>query len=339
MEEKNRNNNEKHFEDLIKRCLSGDASQHEMDMVERWLDQRDEKDPFGGLSNIEKETIRHSMFERLVSRMSAPAVVEATKGRSRKRVLLYGAALVITGLCLFTFSFPSFVPADEIKDVPMRSISSTGDSRKIILSDSSIVWLKGTSSIIFPEKFSANERSVELIGEALFEVTKHPDHPFKIQCGGLTAKVLGTSFNIKSNETDVEVLVLTGKVALSSKGNSQNLIVLPNEKAVYNEAQDQLEKVAVKEKERVAKTQGTEYIMRFNASKMTDIIQKIEGKFNVHVSLSDERLRNCTITADFTDQSLVRTLSLIAQTLGIEYSIESNEVNLVGTGCDVNTID
>jgi transmembrane sensor len=79
--------------------------------------------------------------------------------------------------------------------------------------------------------------------------------------------------------------------------------------------------------------------MRFNASRMADIIQKIEGKFNVRVSLSDERLRNCTITADFTDQSLSRTLSMIAQTLDIAYSIESNEVKLLGGGCDASAID
>lgn len=339
MQEKDRNNDKNDFEDLIKRCLSGDASQHEMDLVESWLDQRDEEDPFGGLSNTEKERIRLSIFDRLVSRMSAPSLIKATKRRPKKRILLYGVASIIIVLCLFTYSLPSLVPATEIKDVVMRSVSSNGESRKVILSDSSIVWLKGTSSIFYPEEFSANERNVELVGEALFEVTKDPHRPFKIRCGGLTAKVLGTSFNIKSNTTDVEVVVLTGKVALSSKGNSQGLIVLPNEKAVYNEAQDQLEKVEVKEKERTAKVQGTEYIMRFNASSMTDVIQKIEGKFNVRVSVSDERLRNCTITADFTDQSLIRTLSMIAQTLDIAYSIESKEVKLLGGGCDATAID
>ena len=207
-------------------------------------------------------------------------------------------------------------------------------AKKIILSDSSIVWLKGSSSIQYPEKFEGKYRNVKLTGEALFEVSRDQEHPFVIECGGLTAKVLGTSFNIKSNETHIEVLVLTGKVALSSKGNSKSLIVHPNEKAVYHAAQDQIAKVVAKENEKSAKTSGTQYSMRFNATPMKEIIRRIEGKFEVRVSLNDERLNNCTITADFTDQSLERTLSMIAQTLEIEYEINNGHVTLKGAGCD-----
>jgi ferric-dicitrate binding protein FerR (iron transport regulator) len=145
---------------------------------------------------------------------------------------------------------------------------------------------------------------------------------------------LGTSFNIKSNENDVEVFVLTGKVALSSKGYSQDLIVLPNEKAVYHTAGNQLAKVIAEESERAAKIAGTQYSMRFHATRLQEIIRRIEGKFDVQVFLSDEKLNNCTITADFTDQSLDRTLSMISQTLEIQYELNDDQVRLKGTGCD-----
>jgi ferric-dicitrate binding protein FerR (iron transport regulator) len=260
-----------------------------------------------------------------------------TKEKSRVGMIAFyrvAAALILLAVLSYALlQIPAKSRAEE-KIMVIHSVSSKDGNKKIIFSDSSIVWLKGNTSIVYPEKFDGTERSVRLIGEALFEVSRDPDHPFVIQCGGLVAKVLGTSFNIKSSETEIEVIVLTGKVALTSKGGSGSLIVHSNEKAVYNEAQNQMIKFSAKENEKTAKTTGTEYSMRFNATAMNEIIRRIEGKFEVRVSLSDERLNNCTITADFTDQSLDRTLSMIAQTLEIKYEMRNSHVMLVGVGCD-----
>ena len=326
---------EKEFGELIKSCLSGRATKKEAALVEKWLDHRTEKDPFSQLSVGEKEKIRVKIFKDISSKMMEPSLT-LTKGKlSLKAIAFYRVAAAIILLSVLSYTILEFTPHSSVKEfTTVQSISSTDAIKKVILSDSSIVWLKGNSSILYPEKFNGNERNVKLIGEALFEVTRDPGHPFIIQCGGLMAKVLGTSFNIKSIETHIEVLVLTGKVALSSKGNSKGLIVLPNEKAVYNEAQNQMAKVRAKEDEKTVKITGTEYSMRFQATQMKEIIRRIEGKFDVRISLSNARLNNCNITADFTDQSLDRTLSMIAQTLEIEYEISQNQVTLKGVGCD-----
>jgi len=323
---------EKEFKELIGRCLSGQATKEELSLVEKWLDQRKQKDPFGKLSVSEKEKVRLKIFKGLSARMveAEPVKIERLGARAFYRV----AAAVIL-LSILTYSILKFTAPSPMKEIAVIKYESAAEtSKKVILSDSSIVWLKGNSSIFYPEEFNGRERNVRLVGEALFEVAKNADSPFIIQCGGLTAKVLGTSFNIKSNETDIEVLVLTGKVSLSSKGNSKGLIVLPNEKAVYHPAANQIEKIMAKEKERVAKTVGTEYSMLFHATRMEEIIQRITGKFDVRVLLSDARLNNCTITADFTDQSLERTLSMISQTLEIEYEMSNRQVTLNGAGCD-----
>lgn len=325
--------NEKEFSELIRRCLSGEASKEEASLVEEWLDRRTEEDPFDKLGAPEKEKIRAGMFNRLSSRAMGGARMSAGKPWT-KRLAFYQAAAAIMLLCVLSYSLLQLQPGlIEEKTTVLHSVS-TGGTKKVILSDSSIVWLKGNSSIIYLEKFSDKERNVKLTGEALFEVAKDTGRPFIIECGDLSAKVLGTSFNIKSNENDVEVFVLTGKVALSSKGNSDALIVHPNEKAVYRAAGNHMSKVMAKEKELAAKIEGTQYSMRFSATPIQEIIRRIEGKFDVRVSLSDEKLNNCTITADFTDQSLERTLSMISETLGIGYEINNGHVTLSGAGCN-----
>ncbi len=320
---------EKRFDDLIRRYMSGDATAHEKDLVEKWLDRRSQKDPYSTLSREEKLAIRQNMAEELSARMSE------NTGRQRRPAVFYRAAAAVAVLAVLSYLLLDFSLPSVTREIAMvRESSSEQATRKVILRDSTIVWLKGSSSITYPETFGKRERHVVLSGEALFEVYKDPEHPFVIQCGGLVARVLGTSFNIRTRESGVEVHVLTGKVSLTSRGSREELVVLPNEKAIYNEERDRVEKLDVVVAERTARIAGTEYPMDFHATAMEEIIRRIEGKFDVRVSVSDERLKNCTITADFTDQSLDRTLSLIAQTLKLEYEIRNGEVMLKGKGCD-----
>ena len=55
-----------------------------------------------------------------------------------------------------------------------------------------------------------------LAGEAFFEISPDVSKPFIIDAGKANVKVVGTSFNVitKNTESDVEVFVKTGKVVL-----------------------------------------------------------------------------------------------------------------------------
>ena len=214
----------------------------------------------------------------------------------------------------------------------MTASSSAGSIHKLLLGDGTIVWLKNNSSLTYPEIFAGPDRRVELQGEALFEVAKDALHPFIIQCGELTTTVLGTSFNIRTTEADIEVVVLTGKVSLTSQG--KGLVVMPSEKAVYHKDVKQLAKVETQPDEAVSTMSGTAYDMNFRQTGMQEAIRRIEMKFDVTVRLADAGLGNCTITADLTDQSLQRTMEVIAATLRASYQIDGKTITIAGAGCE-----
>lgn len=248
----------------------------------------------------------------------------------------YRAAAAVLLLATLSYTIWQF-SGRELSLFPgekVTTVSTSDQINKVILSDGSIVWLKGSSTLTYLEEFKGNERSVTLQGEALFEVEKDAAHPFIIQCGELTTTVLGTSFNIKSSEKNIEVVVFTGRVSLTSFHDKQGIVVLPNEKAVYNGLHKQLAKVEPLKEEKIAAVSGTEYSMDFEDTRMSEIVRRIEGKFNVKVTMSDPGLGNCVITADFTDQSLDRTFNLISQAIGFEYKINGNKISLRGIGCE-----
>lgn len=323
--------NEKGFSDLIRRYQSGTCTEQEKELIEKWLESRNESKQASKLSTQE----RNEMLSDISNSLFVKIEYGVGKGRQVKMFTGWKVAAAIALLAVSSYFVWQYVNTGSFTKIEMLQASSTGDEvKKTMLPDGSIIWLKGNSTLSYPEKFTGNKRNVVLTGEALFEVAKDPSHPFNISCGNMKATVLGTSFNIKETTANIEVLVLTGRVSLSSTNANQSIIVMPNEKVLFDNANEQLAKVKTVETEPVEIVRKTEYSMAFNATRMDDVIRRIEGKFNVSVSMEDKRLGNCMITVNLTDQSLERTMEMVSQILGFKYEIRKDRITIRGSGCD-----
>jgi ferric-dicitrate binding protein FerR (iron transport regulator) len=311
------------FEQLVEKYQQGLLSGKEKELMDAWFDAigRDE------VHSLRTEAERESLKRRVM------AVVRGSKMSTPVRVWRIAASILLVAAASFAVWQYATRPGDQPILQELTASSEEGFVHKVLLDDGSLVWLKNNSSLTYPEKFKGRDRRVVLRGEALFEVAKDASHPFIIQCGELTTTVLGTSFNIKSNEKDIEVVVLTGKVSLTAQNDQQGIVVLPSEKAVYRKEMKQLAKVETQPEESVASVSGTEYDMNFNQTRMLEAIRRIEQKFNVAISLTDPSMNNCIITANLTDQSLKKTLDVITLTLRARYEVTGRIVTLTGTGC------
>lgn len=323
---------EHEFKNLLEKYHEGTLSPKEKKLVDDWLDSLGNDNVQQLWSVDDRQNLKRKIFTQIKTEEQSilvPSVSQESGG------LWYRAAAAILLLATLSYFVWQYASTGSLTGVEMLQASASGNEvNKVILADGSIVWLKGNSTLNYPDKFTGSERNVVLTGEALFEVAKDPEHPFIISCGNLTATVLGTSFNIKATETNIEVLVLTGKVSLSSATTNQKIIVLPNEKALFNNADEQLAKVEAPKEESVQAITRTEYSMNFKATKIDEVIRRIEGKFNVDVSMDDKRMGNCMITIDLTDQSLDLTLATASQILGFTYEIENDKIKIYGNGCE-----
>jgi transmembrane sensor len=137
--------------------------------------------------------------------------------------LKYAAVIAIISSLVYIFQYRS-TPSSLLVTTTKNVLDS------IVLNDGSLVYLAPNSSLEYPEKFKGKERNIKLLkGNAFFEVIKDPKHPFVIQSGGVKTKVLGTSFHIRLQKNNCHVAVVTGKVEVNYKNNTENLI--PGEEA------------------------------------------------------------------------------------------------------------
>jgi ferric-dicitrate binding protein FerR (iron transport regulator) len=104
-----------------------------------------------------------------------------------------------------------------------------GGQYQVTLSDGTRVWLNALSSIRFPATFKGGSRSVNLTGEAYFEVAKDKMSPFHVNANGVDVQVLGTEFNVNAyaDEPGIKTTLVRGAVRLS-KANA-TLLLKPGE--------------------------------------------------------------------------------------------------------------
>ncbi|MFT4205316.1 MAG: DUF4974 domain-containing protein [Chitinophagaceae bacterium] len=105
--------------------------------------------------------------------------------------------------------------------------TARGQQFPLTLSDGSKVWLNAESSIRFPVAFQGKERSVEISGEAYFEVVHNARQPFVVHklADNTTIQVLGTHFNVNGypEEQNTRVTLLEGLVQVT-KGSEKELL-------------------------------------------------------------------------------------------------------------------
>lgn len=107
-----------------------------------------------------------------------------------------------------------------------------GRQYQLTLSDGTKVWLNADSRIHYPASFSGVERTVDIEGEAYFEVAKNKAAPFRVRIGNRAEiEVLGTSFNVNTytNEDALSTTLLEGAVRVH--GSSGAVLLKPGQQA------------------------------------------------------------------------------------------------------------
>jgi len=99
----------------------------------------------------------------------------------------------------------------------------------VSLPDGSKVYLNRSSEFSYRKNFGERSRDVKLRGEAFFEISPDKTKPFIIDAGKASVKVVGTSFNVITDnpESEVEVFVKTGRVLVSDNSGQQSLQLDP----------------------------------------------------------------------------------------------------------------
>ncbi|WP_163716544.1 FecR domain-containing protein [Mangrovibacterium lignilyticum] len=206
-----------------------------------------------------------------------------------------------------------------------------GAKIKMDLGDGTRVWLNAGSKLSYSNSFNSNNRNVTLSGEAYFQVAKNKKLPFIVQAGQVKVKAVGTAFNVKAyaDEDKLEATLVEGTIELSQGGDKQML--MPRQMITI----DRPNALTGKMKYQIATNVNTDIYTSwigkrwiFERENMLDFAKKLERRYDVRISIEDERLTTYKITGSIEQQTLGQLLSALQLTIPLSYKIQDDEVVL-----------
>lgn len=241
-------------------------------------------------------------------------------------------------------SYQRFIQSTSAETALKETQNNDTKPLTIFLSDGSSVVLQPGSRLSYPTELK--KREVYLVGKAFFEVMKDPAHPFLVYTRGIATKVLGTSFSIDAPETNqsIKVTVKTGKVAVYSLGKNSSIqpkstdksldgmVLTSNQSAEYLANSHQL----LRKTDTVSTflQPGTLAVAKqsfdFDETPVPEVFRTLEKAYGVDISYNKSAIGRCSLSASLVGQPFHEKLSVICKALDAQYSIQGNQVVIIG---------
>lgn len=321
--------NDQKFFDRCARKLSGVLSPEEessfYDYLENNLEQKD------AFLEFEKQWLVSGKLRLKYKANPQKAWEKFSKLRSDQKpttVRWIHFATRLAAMILLTVGL-GFLIREFGKTEPYHYATFEGETKWVVLPDSSRIKLNESSLLTVASDFNTKERNVILKGEAFFEISRDESRPFNIQTGDARTKVLGTSFNIKAIEDapNVELYVVNGKVSFATKDSE--LILTAGMAANFNKSNAQL----ALEKNLDNSLAWHSEVLKFEDTPLDKVFDDLQEYFKVEIFIIDEEIKNCRFTGEFKKPKLKEILKVIAISTGITHTENNNSYSIQGAGC------
>ncbi len=164
---------------------------------------------------------------------------------------------------------------------------------------------------------------VFLSGEAYFNVSKAPEG-FEVMTDAGVVQVVGTAFNVRANEQEVEVAVESGLVSIRGLPDEDidTVVRIPaGHKSMKKRNTPAVEPLPVDIEKYLSWRIGR---FVFEQTPLSDVIQNLERAYNVRIDLHGTNLEDIRVTGEFGQEPLTQILNEICWSANLRYRREEN---------------
>lgn len=310
--------------DFIK-YFTGNLSEQEEKTLLDWLDENE--------SNREEFLKERKLWDMLLLNSSddetkGVKVIGRSNEKSSRWMIQLGKVAAI-----FLLAFGAGMLFRTIQNTKEETVQITtvevpvGQRVLMTLSDGTKVWLNSKSKFSFPDHFDKTNRTVQLNGEAFFDVVHNEKVPFLVNTEKYQIEVLGTKFDICSyrNNCTFEATLLEGKVMLSENNtNAKPIELRPDEQFVFDTLTNKSEVRKVTAKEYTSWIDG---VFSFNDQLFSTIVQKLERYYEIKIEVNYPELLGYRFTGKFRESDpLTVILDVVKKSKSFNYKQEENKI-------------
>lgn len=210
----------------------------------------------------------------------------------------------------------------EVKEIKAREteveynmiVVPRGGIYSLVLSDGTRVFLNSESELKYPVNFAGGDRNVELKGEAFFDVTRDPEHPFIVKTGEMNIRVLGTSFNVSAYMDDpaIRTTLFSGRVEILVNETTLKQELRPGMQANWTIGSDEIE---VRMVNLDAASLWRDGIIVLDDDELEGVMRMLSRWYNVTYEFKGDGREKHTFTGKINRnedlESVLRTLTLL----------------------------
>jgi ferric-dicitrate binding protein FerR (iron transport regulator) len=359
---------------LLVKYITGNADPGERQTVSQWLNEsQDNMDYFISLKAAWDDALYHpgerrvqvagafdKLRKRLVSEPSeAPGLPIEERSRRRVHIPRVAAAVIFvflagsTGLYLYR---KNTIP--PIAHTAFDLFVPNGKMKKIMLPDSTEVWLNAGTHFSYAADFGEHKREVSLEGEGYFAVKHKKDIPFIVKARGYMVRDIGTIFTVSAYpHNNFQAAVIEGEVEVSGRrihtsGQEQKILLTRNQVLNIDDDRQPLDKAAGKsanmppsirqsaetgQPEVTATSEMDRYagwkdeLLVFEDESFDEVAQRLERTFDVKIRITSNQLARFRYTGRFNKVKDIReALRIIQETTPIGYHM-ANDTIIIST--------
>jgi len=341
------------FRSLLEKYVRGECTPQEETLINEWYEniEASEEDVAPLLSELSDE-YRQAVEDRIWAKVNPhpPAArsfswVPALRIAAATLFVFASAVLIVRygsdrePVKELTQTSPDITPAEERQE---HIVNNGSKPFSLQLPDGSVVELQPRSEIVYDKKFDKDLREVRLSGEAQFDVRRDEKRPFRVYSEEVVTQVLGTSFIVKAyqNDKEVTVAVRSGKVSVyadgmeaKSKKHKSPVILVPNQRAVYNRDENKVVREVV-EHPAIILAQSDLFEMSFDEAPVATIFDVLKENYGIDIVYDKETLNKCTLTTAMSDEGLFERIEVICKAINATYRLDDGVIFVDSPGCE-----
>ena len=304
------------MEAIIRKYLEGKASEEEQSALIAWLEEKENQQTFKEIKSRWKSELKDSdlplstlgELDKFQIRILGERALEVRKLGFVRRLYRY-AALILLLVSLGSISVYFLGRPSGGSAFYNTVIAENGQMSKVLLPDSTMVWLNSGSRVRYSSDFGKRHRALDLTGQAYFVVTRNKDLPFEVSCDEVKVKVTGTRFTAESYPGDptISVVLEEGSVELLSSGEKVLAHLHPDEMIVYNKPDScyRIEKVSAKRY-----SSWKDGMINVYDLPLKTVAMKLERKYNQIIKV-DKELEDYKVTFSIRNEDFKEVLEML----------------------------
>jgi ferric-dicitrate binding protein FerR (iron transport regulator) len=201
-----------------------------------------------------------------------------------------------------------------------------GEQTGLTLPDGSKVWLNVDTKLRYPLDYGVKSRSVELEGEAYFEVAENEALPFEVTSGAVTTQALGTRFVISAypEQAKIKSSLIQGAIEISC--GQAHTTVKEGQQWVYHKGSSSADILPFDENYELAWKNDQ---LRFWLTPFAEVINKLGKWYDIEIEYEPEFFESETLTVRFEPyETLEHVLQVMAKAHDFSYSVKDKKIIL-----------